>query len=90
MERWRTERDYEEIEGELGLDHFEGRSLPGGITPSPSSFAATRSSCPSVCGGSPLAQTASYRLCDFRRGVNGTSPTPSSTVSRAIARAMAR
>jgi SRSO17 transposase len=28
-ERWRTERVYEEMKGELGLDHFEGRSYPG-------------------------------------------------------------
>lgn len=28
-ERWRTERAYEELKGELGLDHFEGRSFPG-------------------------------------------------------------
>lgn len=29
MERWRTERMYQELKGELGLDHFEGRSFPG-------------------------------------------------------------
>ena len=28
-ERWRTERVYEEMKGELGLDHFEGRSFVG-------------------------------------------------------------
>jgi hypothetical protein len=28
-ERWRTERAYEDLEGELGLDHFEGRSYRG-------------------------------------------------------------
>jgi len=28
-ERWRTERAYEELKGELGLNHFEGRSFPG-------------------------------------------------------------
>jgi SRSO17 transposase len=28
-ERWRTERVYEELKGELGLDHFEGRSYTG-------------------------------------------------------------
>lgn len=28
-ERWRTERAYEELKGELGLDHFEGRTFPG-------------------------------------------------------------
>ncbi|MEP7050795.1 MAG: hypothetical protein ABJB12_10595 [Pseudomonadota bacterium] len=28
-ERWRTERMYEDVKGELGLDHFEGRSFPG-------------------------------------------------------------
>jgi len=29
MERWRTEQAYEEMKGELGLDHYEGRSYPG-------------------------------------------------------------
>jgi SRSO17 transposase len=29
MQRWRTERTYEDLKGELGLDHFEGRSFPG-------------------------------------------------------------
>ena len=28
-ERWRTERVYEDAKGELGLDHFEGRSFRG-------------------------------------------------------------
>ena len=28
-ERWRTERAYEDLKGELGLDHFEGRSYRG-------------------------------------------------------------
>ena len=28
-ERWRTERMYEDLKNELGLDHFEGRSFPG-------------------------------------------------------------
>jgi SRSO17 transposase len=28
-ERYRTEKVYEEMKGELGLDHFEGRSFPG-------------------------------------------------------------
>ena len=28
-ERWRTERAYEEMKTELGLDHFEGRSFTG-------------------------------------------------------------
>ena len=28
-ERWRTERMYEDLKGQLGLDHFEGRSFPG-------------------------------------------------------------
>ena len=27
--RWRIERDYEELKGEIGLDHFEGRSWRG-------------------------------------------------------------
>ena len=27
--RWRVERDYQELKGELGLDHFEGRGWPG-------------------------------------------------------------
>lgn len=28
-QRWRTERVYEDLKGELGLDHYEGRSYPG-------------------------------------------------------------
>lgn len=28
-QRWRTERAYEDLKGELGLDHFEGRSYTG-------------------------------------------------------------
>jgi SRSO17 transposase len=28
-ERWRTERVYEDFKGELGLDHYEGRTFPG-------------------------------------------------------------
>jgi len=28
-ERWKTERCYEELKGELGFDHFEGRSFTG-------------------------------------------------------------
>jgi len=28
-ERYRTERAYEDLKGELGLDHFEGRRWPG-------------------------------------------------------------
>jgi SRSO17 transposase len=29
MQRWRTERVYQDLKGELGLDHFEGRLLSG-------------------------------------------------------------
>jgi len=28
-ERWRIERSYEDLKGELGLDHYEGRSFVG-------------------------------------------------------------
>jgi SRSO17 transposase len=28
-ERWKTERAYEDLKGELGLDHYEGRRYPG-------------------------------------------------------------
>lgn len=28
-QRWAIEQQYQELKGELGLDHFEGRSLPG-------------------------------------------------------------
>jgi len=28
-QRWRTERTYEDMKGQLGLDHFEGRRYPG-------------------------------------------------------------
>jgi hypothetical protein len=42
-ERWRTEPAYEELKGELGLDHFEGRSFLGwhhhvSVVPSCSAF----------------------------------------------------
>ena len=29
MQRWRIERTYEDLKGELGLDHYEGRRFPG-------------------------------------------------------------
>lgn len=29
MQRWRTERVYQDLKGELGLDHFEGRRFTG-------------------------------------------------------------
>ncbi len=29
MQRWRTERGYEDLKGELGLDHYEGRRFRG-------------------------------------------------------------
>lgn len=29
MQRWRIERSYEDLKGELGLDHYEGRRFPG-------------------------------------------------------------
>lgn len=29
MQRWRIERSYEDLKGELGLDHYEGRRYPG-------------------------------------------------------------
>jgi SRSO17 transposase len=29
MQRWRTERTYEDLKGELGLDHYEGRRFGG-------------------------------------------------------------
>lgn len=29
MQRWRTERAYQDLKGEFGLDHYEGRRYPG-------------------------------------------------------------
>jgi SRSO17 transposase len=29
MQRWRTERAYQDLKGEFGLDHYEGRRFPG-------------------------------------------------------------
>ena len=41
-ERYRTERVYEDLKGELGLDHFEGRRFPGWHHQVTTAFAATR------------------------------------------------
>lgn len=30
-QRWAIEQQYQELKSELGLDHFEGRGLPGGL-----------------------------------------------------------
>lgn len=46
MQRWRTERAYQELKDELGLDHYEGRRFLAGAITSRSSCAATRSSSP--------------------------------------------
>jgi hypothetical protein len=53
MERWRTERAYEELKGELGLDHFEGRSFPGWHHHISVVLCCYASSSPSVCGVFP-------------------------------------
>ncbi len=29
MQRWRTERVYEDLKGEFGMDHYEGRGFQG-------------------------------------------------------------
>jgi SRSO17 transposase len=47
-ERYRTERVYEDLKGELGFDHYEGRRLPAsrglsGTSPTPSSLHGWRS-----------------------------------------------
>ena len=45
-ERWRTERMYEDLKGELGLDHFEAAPFEAGTIMFPSSSAVTPSSLP--------------------------------------------
>ncbi len=52
-ERYRTERVYEDLKGELGFDHYEGRRFPAGTTISPSCSAASRSSWLNACGVFP-------------------------------------
>ena len=47
--RWTIELDYKQLKGELGLDHYEGRSWLGGITTprwSPPPTDSSRSSAP--------------------------------------------
>lgn len=38
MQRWRTERAYQELKDELGLDHYEGRRFLAGAPPSQERF----------------------------------------------------
>ena len=77
-ERWRTERMYEDLKGELGLDHFEGRSFTGwhhhvSVVLCCYAFVVSE-----ALRFSPLGRRESSRPCDLRRGLNVTSSTPSS------------
>jgi len=78
-ERWRTERVYEELKGELGLYHFEGRSFVGWhhhVSVVLCCFAFVIAE--RVQHFPPLGRMASCARHDRRRGLRATSPTPSS------------
>ena len=49
-QRWAIEQQYQELKTELGFDHFEGRSYPGGSITSCSPPSCTRSYSGSGCG----------------------------------------
>ncbi|WP_437521618.1 transposase [Sorangium sp. So ce726] len=73
-ERWGTERVYEELKGELGLDHFEGCSLVGwhhhvSVVLCCYAFVVAER----VRHFRPLARMASCSPRDRRRGLSGTS-----------------
>lgn len=86
-ERWRTERVYEDAKGELGLDHFEGRTHRGWhhhVSVVLCCFAVLRLSSLNANALFPLgrpsrrAKTAWSRQCARRRVRSATSPTHSS------------
>ncbi len=79
QERWRTERMYEDLKGELGLDHFEGRSFPGwhhhvSVVLCCYAFVIAERS----RSFPPLDSKDACKPCARRCGLNATSVTPSS------------
>jgi len=78
-ERWRTERMYEDLKGELGLDHFEGRSFVGLASSCLGRALLLRlCRCRTDARFSPLVPKAGFRRFARGRGLNGTLQTPSS------------
>ena len=78
-ERWRTERVYEDLKGELGLDHYEGRSFRGWhhhvtVVLCCYAFVLERA----LAAFSPLARKGASSLLARKRGMSDTSRTPSS------------
>lgn len=93
--RWRVERDYQELKGELGLDHFEGRTWRGfhhhvALCSVAHGFLALRralfppeqSEVDTADGSSPLATSASdaHRLVSALRQTGRRTLAPKSAV----------
>src|SRR5262249_36051361 len=78
-ERWKTERVYEDMKGELGLDHFEGRRFPGWHHHIFRRYLLLRVRPRRTCAAfPPLGQRARRALSARHRGLSGTSTIPSS------------
>ena len=76
MQRWRTERAYEDMKGELGLDHYEGRGFRGwhhhiSVVLCCYAFVVSER----VRRFPPLGQRVAGELSEPRRGLSGTSST---------------
>jgi SRSO17 transposase len=77
-ERCRTERMYEDLKGELGLDHFEGRSFVGWHHHVSVALCCYAFVVAERRPFSPLDPKAKCRRRARDRGLSGTSPTLSS------------
>jgi SRSO17 transposase len=75
-ERWRTERVHEELKGELGLDHYEGRSFVGWHHHVSVALCCFAFVIAERVQHFPLGKTEKFPSFDRRRGLNGTSRTP--------------
>jgi len=74
-QRWRTERVYEDAKGELGLDHYEGRSFAAGTTMCPWCWFASRLSSRALQAFPPSAGKTATRKASHRHdGADGNPP----------------